>query len=62
MIDHSINHRDQLAKLHDRHKHFSMMVYDHSSAGEEEKMEQVQAQMEEAEKELSVFKKKCFTK
>ncbi len=62
MIDHVINHRDQLAKLHDRHKRFSMMAYDQSSAGEEEKMEQAHAQMEEAEKELSDFKKKCFTK
>ncbi len=62
MIDHVINHRDQLAKLHDRHKHFSMMVYDHTNAEEKEKMEQAHAQMKEAEKELSDFKIKCFTK
>jgi hypothetical protein len=62
MIDHTINHRDQLAKLHDRHKHFSMMVYDHTSAKEKEKREQAHAQMEEAEKELADFKKKCFTR
>lgn len=62
MIEHDINHRDQLARLHDRHKHLSLMVYDHMTANEEKEMESKHAEMKVAEKELADFKKKHFTK
>ncbi len=59
---HDSNHRDELARLHDRHKHLSMMVYDHMTANEVKEMEEKHAQMKEAEKELADFKKKHFNK
>ncbi len=35
---HNTNERDQLALMHDHHKRFSLEVYDHLNAGEEEEM------------------------
>ncbi|HEA23321.1 hypothetical protein LCGC14_1093970 [marine sediment metagenome] len=62
MIEHDINHRDQLARLHDRHKRLSLMVYDHLSANEEEKMEKAHQEMKEAAKELEDLKVKLLSK
>lgn len=59
---HDSNHRDELARLHDRHKRLSLMVYDHMTANEEREMEEKHAQMTEAEKELADFKKKLYSK
>lgn len=62
MIEHDINHRDQLARLLDRHKRLSLDVYDHMTANEEKEMIEKHAQMKEAEKELVDFKKKHLNK
>ena len=62
MIEHDINHRDQLARLHDRHKRLSLMVYDHLSANEEEQMEKAHKKMKETAKELEELKVKLLSK
>lgn len=59
---HDIEHRDQLERLHDRHKRFSLEVYDHLTAKEEEKMLEAHARMKEAQRELKIYKKKLFKK
>lgn len=58
MIEHDINHRDQLARLHDRHKRLSLMVYDHLNAEEEEAMIKAHEEMKETAKELELLQKK----
>lgn len=55
---HGIDERDQLARLHDRHKRFSMMVYDHHTAGEDEKLKEAQKSLKLTAKELDDLKKK----
>lgn len=55
-----MTHRDQLERLHDRHKRFTLEVYDHLTANEEEKMLEAHAKMKEAQKELKALKKKLF--
>ena len=58
MIEHDINHRDQLARLHDRHKRLSLMVYDHLNANEEDEMIKAHEEMKETAKELKQLQKK----
>ncbi|WP_431160765.1 hypothetical protein [Flagellimonas beolgyonensis] len=58
MIEHDINHRDQLARLHDRHKRLSLEVYDHMTAEEEKKMLEKRAEMKAVEKEIADFHKR----
>ncbi|MBD0776832.1 hypothetical protein HPE56_03410 [Maribacter sp. ANRC-HE7] len=59
-MTHDIEHRDELIALNDRHKRFSLDVYDHMTAGEEKKMLEAHTKMKEAEKELKNFKKNYF--
>lgn len=59
-MKHDIEHRDQLARLHDRHKRFSLMVYDHMTANEEENMVIAQQKLKKAAKELEEMKNKLF--
>ncbi|ADF51382.1 MAG: hypothetical protein CMP12_10295 [Zunongwangia sp.] len=58
MIEHDIDHRDQLARLHDRHKRLSLMVYDHLNANEEEEMLKAHKEMKETAKELELLQHK----
>jgi hypothetical protein len=61
-MKHDFEHRDQLERLHDRHKRFTLEVYDHLTAKEEEKMLEAYAKMKEAKKELKIYRKKLFKK
>ena len=61
-MEHDIEHRDQLARLHDRHKKFSLMVYDHLTAKEEEKMLKAHLKLKEASKQLEAMKDKLLIK
>lgn len=61
MVD-DIEHRNQLARLHDRHKRFSLMVYDHHTANEEEKKEKAHHKCQKAAKKLEAMKNKLLTK
>lgn len=61
-MEHDIEHRDQLARLHDRHKKFSLMVYDHLTANEEEKMAKAHQKLKEAAEELEAMKNKLLIK
>ncbi|WP_149276283.1 hypothetical protein [Pareuzebyella sediminis] len=58
MMEHDITHRDQLARLHDRHKRLSLMVYDHLNANEEEKMIKAHEEMKETARELELLQEK----
>ena len=58
MKEHDINHRDQLARLHDRHKRLSLMVYDHLNADEEDEMIKAHQEMKETAKELELLQNK----
>ena len=55
---HGIDERDQLARLHDRHKRFSIDVYDHSKSGNHMKLKEAQTKLKEVESELNDFKTK----
>lgn len=57
-MQHHPDERNQLAALHDRHKRFSINVYDHSAAGKTAKLKEAQKQLKETEKELEALKKK----
>lgn len=57
---HGMDDRNQLERLHDRHKRFSLDVYDHLTAREEEKMLAAQKKLRKIEKELEDFKKKLM--
>jgi hypothetical protein len=59
---HGVDERDQLAALHDRHKRFSLEVYDHLTAKEEAHMLEAQRKLRETEKELEALKKKLHSK
>lgn len=51
--------RNQLAALHDRHKRFSINVYDHLNSGEEKHMlEGAKKKLEETSEELENLKNK----
>lgn len=58
----AFNEREQLARLHDRHKRFSLDVYDHLTAGEETKLLEARKKLKEAEKELEELKIKVHSK
>ena len=58
----AFNEREQLARLHDRHKRFSLDVYDHLTAGEEAKLLDARKKLKEAEKELEELKIKVHSK
>lgn len=59
-MEHDIENRNQLARLHDRHKRFSLMVYDHHIANEEEKKAKAHQKCEKATKELGAMKNKLL--
>ncbi len=59
---HGIDERDQLAALHDRHKRFSLEVYDHLTNQEEAQMLKAQRKLKETEKELEALKKTLHSK
>ncbi len=59
---HRINERDQLGRLHDRHKRLSLDVYDHLSAAEEKEMLAAKKELEAIEKELAALKQKLHSK
>ena len=61
-MEHDIEHRDQLARLHDRHKRFSLKVYDHQTANEEEKKVKAHKKCKKASEELEAMKTKLLTK
>lgn len=52
------NERQLLVDLHERHKRFSLDVYDHSSSGHHEKLKEAQKGLKETENELDALKKK----
>jgi len=54
----SFNEREQLARLHDRHKHFSLEVYNHHTEKNEEKLKEAQQNLKTTEKELKDLMKK----
>ena len=56
------NEREQLERLHDRHKRLSLGVYDHLTQNEESKFLAAHKELKKAEKELEEYKKKLFTK
>lgn len=58
---HGMDDRNQLERLHDRHKRFSLEVYDHLTAREEEKMLDAQRKLREIEQELETFRKKLMS-
>ncbi|WP_158976567.1 hypothetical protein [Cellulophaga sp. L1A9] len=58
---HGINERDQLARLHDRHKRLSLDIYDHLNAQEETEMLEAHKELKKTEKELEDLQKKLFT-
>ena len=62
MKEHDIDHRDQLARLHDRHKRLSLMAYDHKSANEEEEKNKAHKEMKDTEKELEELQNKIHGK
>jgi len=62
MKEHDIDHRDQLARLHDRHKRLSLMAYDHMSAKEEEERKKAHKEMQETAKELEELQNKIHGK
>ncbi len=55
---HHPEHRDQLERLHDRHKRLSINVYDYHSSGDQEKLKEAQEELKKTEKELDALKKK----
>lgn len=57
MIHHT-DERDQLATLHDRHKRFSIEVYDYQDSGETEKLKESRKNLDQTVKELDTLKKK----
>lgn len=57
-MQHHPDERDQLAALHDRHKRFSINVYDHHIEGNHEKLKEAQKNFNETERELDALKKK----
>ena len=57
-MQHHSDERNQLAALHDRHKRFSINVYDHDSAGNHEKLKEAQKNLKDTEKELEALKRK----
>ena len=57
MIPHP-DERDQLAALHDRHKRFSIEVYDYQESDEQEKLKEAQKNLKQTVKELDALKKK----
>lgn len=61
-MEHYNNHRNQLERLHDRHKRLSLEVYDHLSKNEEKEMIAAHKKLKEAEKELTLFKEKLYAK
>ncbi|ADV50266.1 hypothetical protein I2486_14790 [Cellulophaga sp. E16_2] len=59
---HGINERDQLARLHDRHKKLSLDVYDHLNDQEEKEMLEAHKELKKTEKELEDLQKKLYPK
>lgn len=57
-MQHHPDERNQLAMLHDRHKRFSINVYDYHKSGETEKLKEAQKNLKETVKELDALKKK----
>lgn len=54
----AFNEREQLKRLHDRHKRFSLDVYDHVSSGNKEKLDEAKENLKVTEKELDKLKSK----
>lgn len=52
------NTRTQLERLHDRHKRFSLDVYDHHTNNETEKLREAKRNLKQTEEELDELKKK----
>lgn len=61
MIHHP-DERDQLEMLHDRHKRFSLEVYDHSVSNDKIKLAEAQKNLKVVVKELDDLKKKLHPK
>ncbi|WP_040756623.1 hypothetical protein [Winogradskyella psychrotolerans] len=61
-MQHHPDERNQLAALHDRHKRFSMNVYDHSSNNETDKLIEAQKELKQTEKELADLMKRLHPK
>ena len=59
---HGIDERDLLARLHDRHKRFSLDVYDYANSDEDEKLIEAQKNLKATEKELNALKEKLHPK
>ena len=57
MIHHS-DERAQLEALHDRHKRFSIEVYDYQQSGETEKLKESRKNLDQTVKDLDELKKK----
>lgn len=56
------NEREQLERLHDRHKRMSLEVYDHLNQKEETDLLKSHKELKKAQKELEEFKKRLFSK
>ncbi len=54
------NEREQLERLHDRHKRLSLGVFDHLNKEEETDLVEAHKALKKVEKELEEFKKKLF--
>jgi len=56
------NEREQLERLHDRHKRMSLEVYDHLNQEEETELVGAHKALKSAEQELEEYKKKLFSR
>lgn len=56
----SFNTRTQLERLHDRHKRFSLNVYDYHTSNNEEKLVEAKENLKKTEKELDELKKQIY--
>lgn len=54
----AFNEREQLERLHDRYKNFSLEVYDHTSSQNHEKLKEAKENLEKTEKDLEELKAK----
>lgn len=54
----AFNEREQLERLHDRHKRFSLNVYDHLRSHRKEKLEKAKENLKKTETELQKLKEK----
>ncbi|WP_452598449.1 hypothetical protein [Pontimicrobium sp. MEBiC01747] len=57
----AFNEREQLERLHDRHKRFSLDVYDHHTKNNKEKLEESKKNLKETEEALQQLKEKLHS-